>query len=63
LGLFGYFRDYIANYAELVKPLTDLTLKHVPQVIPWGEEEQCAFECLKDELCDASALAIPRPAW
>jgi len=61
LGLFGYFRDYISNYAELAKPLTDLTLKHVPQVIPWGEEEQCAFECLKDKLCEASALAIPRP--
>ena len=25
-----------------------------------GEEQQ-AFNCLKDKLCDASALAIPRP--
>ena len=32
LGLFGYFRDYLANYAELAKPLTDLTLKRVPQI-------------------------------
>jgi len=61
LGLFGYFRGFISNYAELAKPLTDLTLKRVPQIIPWGEREQQAFECLKDKLCDASALAIPRP--
>ena len=60
-GLLVYFRDYIANYAELAKPLTDLTLKHIPQIIPWGEQEQGSFQCLKDKLCDASALAIPRP--
>ena len=64
LGLFGYFRDYIANYAELAKPLTDLTLKRIPQTIPWGEQEQAFFECLKDKLCDASpwpflVLVIP----
>ena len=61
LGLFGYFRDYLANYAELAKPLTDLTQKRVPQIIPWGEKEQEAFDCLKDSLCEVSALAIPRP--
>ena len=26
-----------------------------------GRGEQRAFECLKDKLCEASALAIPRP--
>jgi len=36
LGLFGYFREYIANYAAHAKPLTDLTLKRVPHIIPWG---------------------------
>ena len=61
LGLFGYFRDYIANYAQLAKPLTDLTSKRVPYNIPWGEEEQRAFQCLKEKLCEAAALAIPRP--
>jgi len=58
LGLFGYFRDYIANYTQIAKPLTDMTLKGVPQIIPWGEE---AFDCLKAKLCEASALAILRP--
>jgi len=29
-----------------------------PQIIPWGEKEQEAFDCLKDSLCEVSALAI-----
>ena len=61
MGLFGYFRDYIANYAQIAKPLTDMTLKGVPQIIPWDEKAQRAFECLKAKLCEASVLAIPRP--
>ena len=30
LGFFSYFREYIPNFAELAKPLTDLTSKRVP---------------------------------
>jgi len=37
LVLFGFFRDHIPKYAELAKRLTDLTSKHVPNVIPWDE--------------------------
>jgi len=55
LGLFGHFRDYIPNYAELAKPLTDLTLKRVPFHIQWGEGEERAFVCLKEKLCEAAA--------
>ena len=61
MGLFGYFRDYIANYAQIAKHLTDMTLKGVPQIIPCDEKTQRAFECLKAKLCEASVLAIPRP--
>jgi len=25
IGFFSYFRDYIPNFAEIAKPLTDLT--------------------------------------
>ena len=29
LGFFGYFRGQIPNYAEIAKPLTDLTTKRL----------------------------------
>ena len=35
LGFFNYFLEYIANFAAVAKPLTDLTAKQVPANIPW----------------------------
>jgi len=39
LGFFSYFREFIPNYAALVKPLTDLTAKRVPNMLTncWKE--------------------------
>ena len=39
MGLFSYFRDFIPNFAELSKPLTDLTGKRVPNHMPWMMEK------------------------
>ena len=36
LGAFGYYRDYIEHFAHIVKPLTDLTSKKVPNQLPWA---------------------------
>jgi len=36
LSFFGYFRDHIHNYAEMSKPLTDLTFKRFVSNVPWG---------------------------
>lgn len=54
LGIFGYFRDHIPNYAMLAKPLTDLTGKRVNNRVPWGLVEQQAFDELKDVLCKSA---------
>jgi hypothetical protein len=54
LGLFGWFRDYIPNYAEHALPLTELTAKRVPNLIPWSTRHQLAFDKLKRLLCDAA---------
>ena len=35
LGFFGYFRDQIPNYAEIAKPLIDLTTKRYRTHVPW----------------------------
>lgn len=56
LGFFSYFRTYIDQFAEVARPLTELTKKHVPNVVPWGETHQQAYELLKSRLCAATQL-------
>ena len=58
LGFFNYFRTYINNFAEVARPLTDLTKKQVPNQIPWNEVHEQAFVCLKKSLCDATKLHV-----
>ena len=53
LGFFSFFRDYIPNFAEMAKPLSDLTSKRVSGRIPWGAVQNKAFNDLKDSLCRA----------
>jgi hypothetical protein len=62
LGLFNYYRDYIQNYAEIARPLTDLTKRKVPEIIPWSEIEESAFQALKQKLCEAPKLYTPDPS-
>jgi len=47
LGFFGYFREHLPNYAEIAKPLTDLTTKQYKSRIDWGEPQQTAYDQLK----------------
>jgi len=54
LGFFGFFRDYLPNYAQLAKPLTDLTAKRIPDRILFGEAERQALNSLKMRLCNAT---------
>ena len=54
IGLFSYFREYIPNFAEHAHCLTELTKKGVPDKIPWGPNEQHAFDSLKELLCNAT---------
>jgi hypothetical protein len=59
LGLFNYYRDYVPNYAEVAKPMTDLTRKSVPNDIPWSEDAEKSFNALKDKLCSVTSLSTP----
>jgi len=56
LGFFSYFREFIPNYAELTKPLRDLTAKRVPNVLTncWKEQHEETFQTLKDVLIQAT---------
>nr|GEZ14775.1 putative reverse transcriptase domain-containing protein [Tanacetum cinerariifolium] len=43
---------------KIAKPLTKLTQKN--KTYEWGEEEKEAFQLLKDKLCSAPILALPK---
>jgi len=60
LGAFGYYRDYIEHFTHIVKPLTDLTSKKVPNQLPWEECHQQAYKMLRNKLRSAHVLRIPR---
>ena len=57
LGMTGFYRKYMDNYSLIARPLTQLTRKHAR--FQWGEEEQNAFEVLKQMLTEAPVLAYP----
>ena len=57
LGIIGYYRAFVRSYASIAFPLTNL-LKADCQ-FHWGDEEQKAFECLKEKLVQAPILTYP----
>ncbi|GJR08007.1 putative reverse transcriptase domain-containing protein [Tanacetum coccineum] len=57
LGLAGYYRRFIVDFSKTTKPLTSLTQTN--QKYEWGEDQEAAFQTLKNNLCDAPVLSLP----
>ena len=57
LGLTGYYRRFIRDYAEKAAPLTDLTSKR--KRFNWTSVHTEAFQRLKSELCSPPVLRYP----
>ncbi|GJT95945.1 putative reverse transcriptase domain-containing protein [Tanacetum coccineum] len=57
LGLAGYYRRFIKGFSKIAKPLTKLTQKNKNYI--WGEEQESAFQLLKQKLYEAPILALP----
>ena len=55
IGLTSYYRKYIKNFAKIANPLTDLTKKDNKFI--WGENQEKAFETLKNAIISAPVLA------
>ncbi|GKB32269.1 putative reverse transcriptase domain-containing protein [Tanacetum coccineum] len=51
------YRDSIEGFSKIAKPMTELTQKN--QKFDWGEEQEEAFQLLKQKLCAAPILALP----
>ncbi|GJZ38871.1 putative reverse transcriptase domain-containing protein [Tanacetum coccineum] len=48
---------FIENFSKIATSLTILTQKS--KTFNWGEEQEYAFQTLKDKLCNAPVLALP----
>ncbi|GKA26867.1 putative reverse transcriptase domain-containing protein [Tanacetum coccineum] len=57
LGLAGYYRRFIKDFSKIAKSLTELTQKNKKYI--WGEDQESAFQLLKQKLCEALILALP----
>lgn len=55
LGLTGFYRKFIKGYAVIAAPLTALLKKNVFQC---GTDVEKAFESVKQDMSDASILAL-----
>ena len=58
LGLASYYRRFILNFSDVVKPLTNLTKKEQPFI--WTPECDEAFNTMKQMLTTAPILAYPQ---
>ena len=62
LGLTGYYRCFIFNYANYSKPLNAKTKAEAPLAVDWDEVSVSHFSHLCSVLCSACTLHIPSPS-
>ena len=59
LGLIGFYRKFVPNFACRAVPLTDLTKKNYPNTLKWEECHEIAFQDLKRALTKTPILRLP----
>ena len=57
LGLAGYYRRFIPDFAKIARPLHYLLQKEIKFI--WGETQESAFVTLKQKLCSQPLLQYP----
>ncbi|GKC26390.1 putative reverse transcriptase domain-containing protein [Tanacetum coccineum] len=58
LGLASYYQRFLKDFSKIAKYLTELTQKNKKYI--WGEDQETAFQLLKQKLCEAPILALPK---
>ena len=60
LGLVGFCRKFVCNYANIAIPMTN-QLKSKGKHFNWQEEQQRSFDTIKKALATAPILVIVNP--
>jgi hypothetical protein len=60
LGMIGYYRKFIPNYATIAKELTDMTKKNKPNALIWTNEADFSYNLLKNQISSEPVLKLPR---
>ena len=59
LGMVGFYRKFVPNFAEKAFPLTNLIRKGNPTRVNWENEHQRSFEVLKGCMVSFPILRLP----
>lgn len=59
IGLTGFYREYVPNYAAIASPLTDLTKKGAPNRVYWTEAQEKAYRTLLNAVLSRPVLQLP----
>nr|GFB66987.1 hypothetical protein [Tanacetum cinerariifolium] len=58
LGLANYYKRFIEGSSKIAKSIIKLTQKNVK--FDWGDKQEAAFQVIKQKLCSAPILALPK---
>ena len=59
LGMTGYYRHFIREYAAIAEPLTNLTRKGEHDTVNWTVSTEQAFQTLKKKLTTTTLMKSP----
>ncbi|KAK7106795.1 hypothetical protein V1264_018009 [Littorina saxatilis] len=62
LGLAGYYREFIPNFAAITAPLSDMTRKGCSNRILWGPAQEKAYQTVRDLMSRDPVLRLPDTA-
>ncbi|GFN75245.1 Zinc finger protein [Plakobranchus ocellatus] len=59
LGLVGYYKEFVQNFAAVSAPLSDLVRKGQPNIVNWGDSQERAYNSLKVAVTSRPVLQLP----